>query len=396
MSITISINGSEFSTAEGASVLDAINASGTYVPQLCKDPDMKPIGACRTCLVQVDGVRGFPASCSTPATAGMSIRTDTPELNSVRRGVLELTLGMLPEQGGGPSPELRELTVAAKRYGIDGARWQGRTREATDASNPVFSIAMDACILCGRCARACQDGHQFIGAIDVLGAARTTRIGTFMDRPLVDSVCTTCGSCVATCPTGAIQIAAPRPNPVRTVTTVCPFCGVGCGIKAKVDSDDRIFEVLDDPNNRSGLGMLCVKGRFGFSFVNHEDRIKTPLVRKNGELTPVAWDEALDYVAERLASYRGDAFGTLCSAKATNEDGYVQQKFARLVLQSNNIDHCTRLCHSPSVEAMLTALGSGATSNSYVDYEEAGCLVIVGSDASSNCRPSAKVGHIWA
>ncbi|MDP6799857.1 MAG: formate dehydrogenase subunit alpha [SAR202 cluster bacterium] len=384
MTITLSINGSKYSTADGSSVLDAINASGTYIPQLCKDPDMKPIGACRTCLVQIDGVRGFPASCSTPATAGMSIRTDMPELDSVRKGVLELTLGMLPDQGSDPSPDHRGLTIAAERYGVYGARWQGRTSEATDASNPVFSIAMDACILCGRCAQACQDGHQFIGAIDVLGSGRATRIGTFMDRPLVDSACTTCGSCVATCPTGAIQVTTPRPSPVRTVTTVCPFCGVGCGIKARVDSNDRIFEVLDDPDNRSSLGMLCVKGRFGFSFVNHEDRIKTPLVRKKGELTPVSWDEALDYVADRLASYRGDKFGTLCSAKATNEDGYVQQKFVRLIMKSNNIDHCTRLCHSPSVEAMLAALGSGATSNSYIDYEEAGCLVIVGSDANSN------------
>ena len=130
--------------------------------------------------------------------------------------------------------------------------------------------------------------------------------------------------------------------------------------------------------------MLCVKGRFGFSFVNHPDRLAKPLVRKNGELAPVEWEEALEYVSSGLAEYRGDAFSTLASAKATNEDGYIQQKFARLIMQSNHIDHCTRLCHSPSVEAMLTSLGSGATSNSYIDYEEAGCLVIIGSDANSN------------
>ena len=126
--------------------------------------------------------------------------------------------------------------------------------------------------------------------------------------------------------------------------------------------------MLDDPDNQSSVGMLCVKGRFGYTFVHHEDRLLSPLVRKGGELTPVSWDEALDYVTEKLAQYRGDSFATLCSAKATNEDGYVQQKLARLVMQSNHIDHCTRLCHSPSVEAMLTSLGSGATSNSYVDY----------------------------
>ena len=170
----------------------------------------------------------------------------------------------------------------------------------------------------------------------------------------------------------------------ETVTTTCPYCGVGCGIKAKVSSDDKIIEMLDDPENASSLGMLCVKGRFGYTFVHHEDRLTKPLVRKNGKLVPVTWDEALDVVSSKLSNYRGDSFATLCSAKATNEDGYIQQKFSRLVMQSNHIDHCTRLCHSPSVEAMLTSLGSGATSNSYIDYEEAGCLVIIGSDANSN------------
>ena len=142
--------------------------------------------------------------------------------------------------------------------------------------------------------------------------------------------------------------------------------------------------MLDDPENDSSLGMLCVKGRFGYTFVHHEDRLTEPLIRRNGKLEPATWDQALDLITERLSGYDGDSFATLCSAKATNEDGYIQQKFSRLVMQSNHIDHCTRLCHSPSVEAMLTSLGSGATSNSYVDYEEAGCLVIIGSDANSN------------
>jgi formate dehydrogenase alpha subunit len=390
MSIKLSINGREVEIREGASVLDAINASGTYISQLCKDPDMKPIGACRTCLVQVEGVRGFPASCSLPVQAGMKVWTDTPEVRNIRRGVVELTLAMFPEGDGrgvqlnAPTKDYRELTIAARHHGVATARWHGRERQPTDISNPVFNIAMDACILCGRCAQACQDGHQFIGAIDFLGAGQSSRIGTFADRPLVESVCTTCGSCLSVCPTGAIEVKVPRKNAVKSVTTVCPYCGVGCGIKAQVDASDRIIEMLDDPENKSSVGMLCVKGRFGYTFVNHEDRLTEPLIRENGRFRPASWDEALDYVAERLAQYRGDAFATLCSAKATNEDGYVQQKFARLIMQSNHIDHCTRLCHSPSVEAMLAALGSGATSNSYSDYEEAGCLVIIGSDADSN------------
>ena len=189
---------------------------------------------------------------------------------------------------------------------------------------------------------------------------------------------------MSVCPTGAISTKELITEITETVTTTCPYCGVGCGIKAKVSSDDKIIEMLDDPENASSLGMLCVKGRFGYTFVHHEDRLTKPLVRKNGKLVPVTWDVALDVVSSKLSNYRGDSFATLCSAKATNEDGYIQQKFSRLVMQSNHIDHCTRLCHSPSVEAMLTSLGSGATSNSYIDYEEAGCLVIIGSDANSN------------
>ena len=384
MAVTIQINGNSIDVPEGASVLDAINTSGTFISQLCKDPDMKAIGACRTCLVQVDGIRGFPTSCSVPATDGMKVWTDTPEVDSIRKGVLGLTLGMLSKNGDNSSDDYRELSVATKHYGIDAPMWNGRTREATDTSNPVFDIAMDSCILCARCVQACQDGHQFIGAIDMLGLGQTSRIGTFMDKPLAESICTTCGQCLSVCPTGAIQLKQPEAKVAKSVTTTCPYCGVGCGIIAQVDDNDQIIEMLDDPNNQSSLGMLCVKGRFGYTFVTHEDRITTPLIRRDGVLEPATWDEALEYVVERLAEYRGDSFGTLCSAKATNEDGYIQQKFSRLVMQSNNIDHCTRLCHAPSVEAMLTSLGSGATSNSYIDYEEAGCLVIVGSDANSN------------
>ena len=383
MTITLRIDGSSVRVPDGVSVLDAVNSSGVYVPQLCKDPDMKPIGACRTCLVEVEGVRGFPASCSLPAADGMEVRTGTPQVTNVRRGVLELTQAMLGN-GGGASKDHRELSIAAKHHGLDSSRWSARDREPVDESNPVFNIAMSDCILCGRCTQACQDGHQFIGAIDFLGSGQGSRIGTFMDKPLIDSVCTTCGQCLSVCPTGAIEVKAPVGRAARSVTTTCPYCGVGCGIKAQVDDGDRILEMLDDPDNQSSVGMLCVKGRFGYTFVHHEDRLLSPLVRKGGELTPVSWDEALDYVTEKLAQYRGDSFATLCSAKATNEDGYVQQKLARLVMQSNHIDHCTRLCHSPSVEAMLTSLGSGATSNSYVDYEEAGCLVIIGSDANAN------------
>lgn len=169
----------------------------------------------------------------------------------------------------------------------------------------------------------------------------------------------------------------------RKVSSTCPYCGVGCGIILNVDDNDRIRWVDDDPANPSSAGMLCVKGRFGTTFVNHPDRLTTPLIRRDGRLVEATWDEALDLVTRRLAEHRGH-FGSFASAKATNEDGFIQQKFVRLVMGTNNIDHCTRLCHSPSVEAMLQQLGSGATSNSYIDFEEASCIVVIGCDPGSN------------
>ena len=381
--INVTVDGSSVAVEDGSSVLDAVNVSGIPLPQLCKDPDMKPIGACRTCLVNIEGVRGYPASCSTPCADGMSISTRGSELDDIRQTVIGLTTGMVSNFELGSNTH-KELSTVASTFGTVENDFQPRKRELVDSSNPVFDIAMDSCILCGRCARACQQGHQFIGAIDVVGTATDARIATFMDRPLIDSVCTTCGQCLSVCPTGAISTKESPENITEYVKTTCPYCGVGCGIVAGVGEDGIIQEMLDAPDNLSSLGMLCVKGRFGYTFVHHEDRITSPLIRKDGVLVETTWEEALDLVAKKLVEYQGDPFGTLCSAKATNEDGYVQQKFARLVMKSNHIDHCTRLCHSPSVEAMLESLGSGATSNSYIDYEEAGCLVIIGSDANSN------------
>ena len=288
---------------DGSTVLEAINSSGTYISQLCKDPDMKPIGACRTCLVKIDGVNGYPASCSTPVNDGMEIWTETSDVRNTRSGVLELTVAMLMrdhqnnDSGKNIEKDNQELSTALKHHGIKNSRWSSRKRQKTDESNPVFDIAMRDCILCGRCVQACQDGHQFIGAIDFLGAGNlNSRIGTFGDQPLIESNCTTCGQCLSVCPTGAIRTKkVPEPT-VKTVTTTCPYCGVGCGIQANMSSSDRIIEVMDDPENQSSLGMLCVKGRFGYNFVHHKDRLTHPLIRKNGKLRKVDWDTAFDFL----------------------------------------------------------------------------------------------------
>ena len=351
--LNATVDGRAVAVPAGASALDAINAAGVLVPQLCKDPDQKPRGACRTCLVQIDGVRGFPASCTTPCADGMRITVNSPEVQRIRQGVLDLTNGMH----------------------ADG-------HASVDVSNPFFVLDMNRCILCARCVTAC-DEVQHIGAISFLGRGASIKVGTFEDQLLRESICTSCGSCFAACPTEAIYSKKVRPESIKQVHTTCPYCGVGCGIRLDVAANELIVRSDDQPANASSQGMLCVKGRFGFEYVNHADRLKQPLIRRHGRLVEASWDEALDLVADKFVEHRG-SFGALASAKGTNEDAYVMQKFARAVMDTNNIDHCTRLCHSPSVHAMLQSLGSGATSNSYVDYENAGCLMVVGADSASN------------
>ena len=379
--VHVTVDESAVEVPEGATVLDAVNRLGIPLPQLCKDPDRAPLGACRTCLVHVEGQRGVPAACHLPARDGMVVSTVHPEAVRVRTAVLDLTLSMLTPSTARDGFGL--LGAAAARHDLPRAGHAAHHQFETDASKSFFVLDREACILCGRCTVACGD-VQHIGAISLAGRGHDARVGVFGDGAMASSVCTSCGQCVATCPTGALR-PKEEPSPiVREVETTCPYCGVGCGITLRVRGDGRLSIMADDvPANSSSRGTLCVKGRFATGFVHSKDRITTPLIKRDGGWHEATWNEALDAAADGLARNRGH-FGALASAKATNEDGFVIQKLTRVVMGTNNVDHCTRLCHSPSVEAMLVSMGSGATSNSYQDYEEAGCLMVVGADASAN------------
>ena len=376
---SLTVDGQSVSTPAGATILDAVLAAGVDLPHLCKDSDGPALGACRTCLVEIEGIRGLPASCHTPAADGQVIHTNSVAATAARKGILELTLAMRDPSNGHNVAET-ELNHHAATHDASATRWASRIHDHVDDSNPFYRFDATDCILCGRCVSACSD-RQHIGAIGIAGAGKAARIAAFNDEPLGESTCTSCGSCVAACPTEALTPKRAAAG-TRTVSTVCPYCGVGCGIRVTAENG-ALTHVDDDPNNRSSKGLLCVKGRFGTAFVNHPDRLTQPLIRRAGGLEAASWDEALDLVAEKFAEHQG-AFGAFSSAKATNEDNYLLQKFARAVMGTNNVDHCTRLCHSPSVEAMLAQLGSGATSNSYSDYEAADCLMVVGADPSSN------------
>jgi formate dehydrogenase alpha subunit len=406
----LTIDGRVVAVGAGATVLDAANALGIPLPQLCKDPDRAPLGACRTCLVQVEGQRGTPAACHLPARDGMVVSTAHPDVVRVRAAVLDLTRSMLTPGGGavpatpgagregrppGGRGDFGQVGEACARHGVRPS-WDALHRFDVDDTKSFFVLDREACILCGRCTIACDD-VQRIGAIAMLGRGHRMKVGVVGDGSMASSVCTSCGQCVATCPTGALR-PKEAPAPIaRRVETTCPYCGVGCGIVLHVRAaevgavagaasppGERLAVMADDvPANEASQGMLCVKGRFGTGFVHARDRVTAPMVRRDGRWHEVSWDEALEAAAGGFARHAG-RFGALASAKATNEDGYLVQKLCRVVMDTNNVDHCTRLCHSPSVEAMLASMGSGATSNSYQDYEEAGCLMIVGADASAN------------
>ena len=382
--VTATVDGVEVRVPRSGMLLDAVMAANVNLPHLCKPDARGPLGACRTCLVEVDGAPRLAAACHTPIADGVVIRTQSERANRVRRGVLDLTIGMSDDgRGAGQAAE------QARAHGLDTSSYLPRPRGPRDESNVFFTLNMPDCILCGRCVDACQH-TQHIGAIGINGRGETAHIGAANDSLWEESTCTSCGQCVSQCPTGALlpkigsaASASHRlPEDDEVVHTTCPYCGVGCGL-AVHKSSGRITWVDGEPDNASSLGMTCVKGRFGLGFAQSEERLTTPLVRRDGELQPASWDDALDVVARRFADSIG-RFASIASAKATNEDGYVQQKFVRAVMGTNSIDHCARLCHSPSVVALQEQVGSGATSNSYEDYDHAGTLLVVGSDTAQN------------
>ena len=381
--VTLTVDGVTVTMPAGTMLLDAIAAAGRQVPHLCKPEARGPLGACRTCVVEIEGAPRLAAACHTPVAEGAAVLTTSERGSRVRRGVLDLTLGM-SGSGSGEGAAARE----ASTHGLAVTTYGARPREARDESNAFFSLNMGDCILCGRCIDACQR-TQHIGAIGINGRGPDARIGVAFDDEWDESICTSCGQCIAQCPTGALlpkqgapATASDRAPESEVVHTTCPYCGVGCGLAVHT-IDGEIAWVDGEPDNASSQGMTCVKGRFGLDFVTAQDRLTAPLIRRDGELREATWDEALSLVAERFAASLG-RFAAIASAKATNEDGYVLQKFTRAVMGTNSIDHCSRLCHSASVAALMEQVGSGATSNSYEDYDNAGTLMVVGSDTAQN------------
>jgi formate dehydrogenase alpha subunit len=382
--IALTIDGVQIAADPEATLLEAALAAGIYIPHLCHHPDLEPVGVCRLCMVEIEG-RGLTLSCRTPVEGGIVVQTETEEIRNVRRVATEL---LIVNHHGEcltcPKNEHCKLQQVATYVGIDQPGLD-RLRRATetvplDTSNPFFDRDANKCILCGICVRTCEE-LQGVAAIDFAFRGYQTTVSTFGNKPVAESPCEACGECVVRCPVGALLPKNFRP-PAREVKTTCPYCGVGCGMYLGVRGN-RIVSCRGDEENPASRGSLCVKGRFGYGFVNRPERLTSPLIKRHGKFVEATWDEALDLVARKFAQYRGGKFAVLSSAKITNEENYLVQKFTRAVMGTHHIDHCARLCHSPSVAGLAQSFGSGAMTNSIGEIPGAACILAVGTNTTA-------------
>jgi len=342
--VSFTIDGLEFTANEDMTVLEAALENGIYIPHLCHHPDLAPAGMCRLCMVEIDG-RRMVISCKTPLKDGMVVRTESEQINRIRKIAVELLIanhqGDCLSCNKSTSCELQRISsyLGINKEDMDRMRRFDKIRPI-DTSNPFFDYDPNKCVLCGICVRTCTE-LQGVSAIDLAFRGFDTSISTFGAKPWVESNCESCGECIVRCPVGALM---PKDglSPSLEVKSVCSYCGCGCGMYLGVRAG-RIVSVKGEKDNPSNRGSLCVKGRFGYEFVNHPQRLTEPLIKKDGEFVEASWDEALELVTEKFSQYKGEQFASIASAKCTNEENYVLQKFTREVMGTNNIDHCARL-----------------------------------------------------
>src|SRR5580704_15224774 len=388
--IRFTLDGQEVEAPAGETIFRTARRYGIKLPHLCYSPKpgYRPDGNCRVCMVEVEGERVLAASCIRTPTAGMKVRTQTDRAKTARRMVMELLLTDQPPKDVAHDPE-SEFWKTVGRAQLASSRFPRRAATAPDRSHTAMAVNLDACIQCNLCVRACRE-VQVNDVIGMAGRGYTEKIVFDFDDPMGHSTCVACGECVQACPTGALMPATLVDDhniraayPDREVDSVCPYCGVGCQLTYHI-KDDKLLYVTgkDGPANHN---RLCVKGRFGFDYVHNPQRLTQPLIRKDGvpkhvddtvdprnpwtHFRPASWEEALDRAASGLKAIRDRhgprALAGFGSAKGSNEEAYLFQKLVRAGFGSNNVDHCTRLCHASSVAALLEGVGSAAVTATF-------------------------------
>ena len=404
--VKFTLNDQTIEALEGETILQAAKRVGFEIPHLCYKDGYREVGNCRSCMVEIEGERILAPSCCRTPKADMTVHSDNERALLSQKMVLELLLADMPDQGESPYTPNSELDYWVNKLGVSKPRFEQRQQPTPDYTNAAISVNLDACIQCTRCVRACREEQ----VNDVIGYAfrgEHSKIVFDLDDPMGDSTCVTCGECVQACPTGALMPAttvgkvAPEEQPDKQVDSVCPYCGVGCLLTYNV-KDNHILNTdgRDGPSNHS---RLCVKGRYGFDFVHHADRLTKPRIRRQDKpktseiikyeqldeyFREATWEEALEVATGGLKKIYdesgGHALAGFGSAKGSNEEAYLFQKLIRTAFHTNNIDHCTRLCHASSVAAMLETIGSGSVSNQVADVAEAEVMIIIGARPTVN------------
>lgn len=390
------INDQPFDIHPGETMLSFIKRykGETSIPTLCDAPNLEAFGSCRVCCVDValeeNGKTKAIASCHTPVSEGMYLYTDTENVKTLRKNILELVLSEYPEEKRfQKSPQPTEFERVVDQVGITEVRYINERQKqfAVDASHPYMRSDLNTCINCYRCVRACDEVQgEFV--LNMAGRGFDSRIIKGMDVTFMESDCVSCGACAQTCPTDAITdvFQMQKIVPDKVTRTVCTYCGVGCNLDVSVKSGE-VVSITAPYSAEANLGHTCLKGRYAFKFYNHPDRITSPMIKRNGAFENVTWDEAYDFIAEKLNTIKGthgpDAIAGISSARTPNEENYLMQKFMRAVIGTNNIDCCARVCHSPTALGMQRAFGTGAATNSIEDLDYTDCILVIGANPTS-------------
>ncbi|MCI2418750.1 formate dehydrogenase subunit alpha [Saccharopolyspora sp. K220] len=389
--VTVEIDGVPVTVPEGTSVMRAAASTGTDIPKLCATDSLEAFGSCRLCLVEIDGRKGTPASCTTPVAEGMKVRTQTPKLEKLRQGVMELYISDHPLDcltcAANGDCELQDMSgvvgLRQVRYGYDG---ENHLDAPKDTSNPYFDFDASKCIACSCCVRACGE-VQGTFALTIEGRGFESKVSPGAGELFMDSECVSCGACVQACPTATLQekSVVDLGMPTRSVLTTCAYCGVGCSFKAELRGDELV-RMVPYKDGGANEGHSCVKGRFAFGYATHPDRQLKPMIREKitDEWRETDWETAIRYVADRFRDIQAEhgtgAIGGITSSRCTNEEVYVVQKMVRAAFGNNNVDTCARVCHSPTGYGLKQTFGTSAGTQDFRSVAEADVIVVIGAN----------------